>query len=406
MRPTASTDPGAARGARALPRSVVALGLVSLCMDTSSELIHALLPLFMATVLGAGMVTIGLVEGVAEAAAAIAKVFSGTLSDYMRRRKPLVVAGYGLAAITKPLFPLAPSVAWVFAARFFDRIGKGIRGAPRDALIADVTPAPLLGAAYGLRQSLDSIGAALGPLAALALVALFASNLRMALWAAVLPAVAAVAILAAGVHEPEPDAAAHQARPPLRLADAARLPFRYWWIVTLGAVLTLARFSQAFLVLRATDIGLPLALAPGVMVVMSGVDAIASYPAGIAADRGHRRALLGWGLAALVAADIALAAATSGWALFAGAALWGLHMGLTQGLLAMLVAAESPAHLRGTAFGVFNLVSGAFLLVASVLAGALWAAFGAAATFIAGAAFTALALAGLLAYRPGRTASG
>jgi MFS family permease len=398
-------DAGAARapGARALPRSVVALGLVSLCMDTSSELIHALLPLFMTTVLGAGMVTIGIVEGVAEATAAIAKVFSGALSDRMRRRKPLVLAGYGLAALTKPLFPLATSVVWVFAARFTDRVGKGIRGAPRDALIADVTPLPLRGAAYGLRQSLDSIGAVLGPLGALALMALFASNLRTALWVAVLPALAAVAILALGVSEPE--ARTPAGRPPLRLADAARLSRRYWWIVTLGAVLTLARFSEAFLVLRATDIGLDLTFAPAVMVVMSGVYALASYPAGVAADNGRHRALLVSGLLALVAADLALASATSAWTLFAGAALWGLHMGLTQGLLATLVAAEAPADLRGAAFGVFNLVSGAFLLVASVLAGALWSALGAPATFVAGAAFTALALAGLLTYRPGRSAN-
>jgi MFS family permease len=392
-------------GARALPRSVVALGLVSLCMDTSSELIHALLPLFMATVLGAGMVTIGIVEGVAEATAAIAKVFSGALSDRMRRRKPLVLAGYALAALTKPLFPLATSVAWVFVARFTDRIGKGIRGAPRDALIADVTPAPLRGTAYGLRQALDSIGAVLGPLAALALVAIFPSDLRMALWAAVVPALAAVAILALGVREPEPSVA-RESRPPLRLADAARLSRRYWWIVMLGAVLTLARFSEAFLVLRATDIGLALAFAPAVMVVMSGVYAIASYPAGIAADRGHRPALLGWGLAALIAADVALAAATSAWALFTGAALWGLHMGLTQGLLATLVAAEAPAELRGTAFGLFNLVTGVILLAASVLAGVLWSVLGAPATFIAGAAFTAIALAGLLAYRSRRSTNG
>lgn len=391
---------------RGLPRSVVALGLVSLCMDASSELIHALLPLFMASVLGAGMLTIGLVEGVAEATAAVAKVVSGALSDRMRRRKPLVLAGYLLAALAKPVFPLATSVAWVFAARFADRVGKGIRGAPRDALVADATPAPLRGAAYGLRQALDSIGAVLGPLAALALVGMLALDLRAALWAAVVPAVAAVLILAFGVREPASAAGVRAGGPPVRLAHARSLSRRYWLVVGLGALLTLARFSEAFLVLRAADVGLGIAAAPAVMVVMSGVYALAAYPAGLAADRGRHRALLGWGLAALIGADLALAAAGSAWPVFAGAALWGLHMGLTQGLLATLVAAEAPAALRGTAFGAFNLVSGVCLLAASVIAGALWSALGAPATFIAGAAFTALALAGLLARRPARPANG
>jgi len=394
--------PPAAGGAQrvgALPGSVWALGVVSLLMDASSELIHSLLPIFMTAVLGASMVTVGLVEGVAEATAALLKVFSGALSDRLGRRKLLLVLGYGLAAITKPLFPLAPSVAWVFAARFVDRVGKGIRGAPRDALVADLVPERLRGAAYGLRQSLDSVGAALGPLVAIALLAWLVVDIRTALWAAVIPAALAVLVLVIAVREPERPAPATP-RAPIRFADARRLAGRYWLVVGLGAILTLARFSEAFLVLRAADLGLAVAWVPAVMVVMTVVYAAVSYPAGIAFDGGHRRALLFWGLAALVVADFVLATAASLPMLFLGVALWGLHMGLTQGLLATLVAATAPADLRGTAFGIFNLVSGAALLVASVLAGALWQLLGPAATFYAGAAFTAIAMAGLAAYRP------
>jgi MFS family permease len=397
---TSQTRPAATGAARfgALPGSVWALGVVSLLMDVSSELIHAVLPVFMTTVLGASMVTVGLVEGIAEATAAMLKVFSGALSDWLGKRKLLLVLGYGLAAITKPLFPVAPSVAWVFAARFMDRVGKGIRGAPRDALVADLVPERLRGTAYGLRQSLDSIGAVLGPVLAIALLAWAVVDIRTALWVAVVPAAASVLVLIAAVREPE-RAARGPARPPIRIADARRLAGRYWFVVALGAVLTLARFSEAFLVLRASDLGLSVAWVPAVMVLMNVVYAGVSYPAGIAFDGGRRRALLFWGLVALVAADLALAAAGSMPMLFAGVALWGLHMGLTQGVLATLVAATAPEDLRGTAFGIFNLISGAALLVASVLAGALWQVLGPAATFYTGAAFTAVALAGLVAYR-------
>jgi MFS family permease len=380
---------------RSLPRTVWALGMVSLLMDSSSDMVHALLPLFMTGVLGASMLEVGLIEGVAEGIAAIAKVFSGTLSDWLGRRKPLVALGYGLAALSKPLFPLAHSIALVAGARFMDRVGKGIRGAPRDALIADVVAPELRGAAYGLRQALDSVGAVLGPLAAVLLMALFAESLRAVLWLAALPALAAVLVIAFGVREP---ARASAARPksPLSRAMLGLLGARYWLIVGLGAVLTLARFSEAFLVLRAANIGLAPTYVPLVMVAMSAVYALASYPAGLAADRGKQRALIGWGLAALIAADLLLGGANSVGAVFAGVALWGVHMGLTQGLLSALVAAAAPAEARGTAFGVFNLVTGVVLIVASLLAGWLWQAYGPAATFYAGAAFTAVALAGLL----------
>lgn len=385
------------RAYRTLPAGIWALGVVSLLMDFSSELVHSLLPIFMTGVLGASMLTVGLIEGVAEASAAILKVFSGALSDYLRRRKLLAVIGYGLSALTKPVFPLATTIAWVFAARFIDRIGKGIRGAPRDALVADITPPEQRGAAYGLRQSLDSAGAFLGPLAAIGCMVTFARNIEAALWVAVIPAFLAVGVLLAFVREPplaNPEAISR-----LTWRGWLRLPVRYWLIVVLGAIFTLARFSEAFLVLRAQDVGLALSFVPVVMVIMNVVYTASAYPAGVLADRlGSRRLLLA-GLVVLVAADLALAGATSALVALAGAALWGLHMGLTQGLFAKLIADASPAELRGTAFGCFNLVSGTVLLFASLIAGALWNAAGPTATFLAGAGFATIAAIGILLRR-------
>jgi len=385
---------------RALPTGIWALGFGSLFMDTSSELIHSLLPVFMVSVLGASMVTVGIIEGVAEATASIMKVFSGALSDYLGRRKFLMILGYALAAFTKPVFPLADSVAWVFAARFVDRIGKGIRGAPRDALVADITPPQLRGAAYGMRQALDSVGALLGPLLAVVFMIGFANDIRAVMWVAVVPAFIAVALLMIYVREPERAHTDGAARAPFTLADARRLPLRYWFVVLLGAVFTLARFSDAFLVLRAQDVGLDLGYVPLVMIVMNLFYAGAAYPAGAAADHVSQRTLLLLGLALLIAADLVLAFSKSPLMAFAGAALWGLHMAFTQGLLSKLVADTAPAELRGTAFGIFNLVSGGALLLASMIAGALWSAFGPSATFLAGAAFAAVATGGLLARRP------
>jgi MFS family permease len=387
---------------RALPGGIWALGFVSLFMDISSEMIHAVLPLFMVGVLGASMLTVGLIEGVAEATAAILKVFSGTVSDALGRRKPLLVLGYSLAAFTKPVFALAPAIGWVFAARFADRIGKGLRDAPRDALVADITPAPLRGAAYGLRQALDSVGALIGPLLAVALMAALAGDLRAVMWVAALPAFIAMAVLLIAVREPARGAtslaASAAAAPPAKLAlrDARRLPRRYWGVVMLGFVFALARFSEAFLVLRAQDLGFAPTWVPLVMVAMNLFYAGAAYPAGAAADQWPARRLLAVGLALLVAADILLALAQGAALVLAGAALWGLHMALTQGLMSKLVADTAPADLRGTGFGIFNLAGGLALLLASVMAGALWSALGPAATFAAGAAFAALAALGVM----------
>jgi MFS family permease len=382
---------------RTLPASIWALGFGSLFMDMSSELIHSLLPVFMVTTLGASMITVGLIEGVAEATAAVLKVFSGALSDYLGKRKFLMVSGYALAALTKPVFPLAASIGWVFTARFVDRIGKGIRNAPRDALVAELTPKKMRGAAYGLRQALDSVGALIGPLLAMVLMILLANDIRTVMWIAVVPAFIAVALLLAYVREPERVHPAGSFRTPLTVADAGRLPFHYWLVVLLGAVFTLARFSEAFLVLRALDVGLGLGYVPLIMIVMNIFYAGAAYPAGAAADHMSQRILILIGLALLIAADLLLAFATSTLIVLAGAALWGLHMGFTQGLLSKLVADTAPRELLGTGFGIFNLVSGVALLLASVIAGSLWSSFGASATFLTGAFFATVAAVGLLA---------
>jgi MFS family permease len=394
---TERTSPAPRQSLRSLPMSIWALGFGSLFMDTSSELVHSLLPVYMATILGASMVTIGFIEGIAEATAAITKVFSGVLSDYLGKRKFLVVLGYGLAALTKPVFPLATSIWWVFGARVVDRVGKGIRGAPRDALVADITPPELRGAAYGLRQSLDSVGAFIGPLLALIFMMWLANDIKTVLWVAVVPAFIAVALLALAVREPGSESRATDVARRIRLADTKRLELSYWLVVLLGAVFTLARFSEAFLVLRAQNVGLGLGFVPLVLVVMNVVYAAAAYPAGVAADKMSRRTLLLIGLGMLILADLVLALAATSWQVFAGAALWGLHMGLTQGLLSKLVADNAPVALRGTAFGIFNLVSGAALLFASIVAGALWELVGPPATFFAGAAFAVITGIGILA---------
>ena len=385
---------------RQIPGGVWALGLVSLFMDVSSEMIHALLPLYLVSVLGASTLEVGVIEGIAEATASITKVFSGVISDYLGKRKWLAAVGYGLAAITKPVFPLAPNIGWVIGARFVDRVGKGIRGAPRDALIADLTPKGLRGTAYGLRQSLDTVGAMLGPLLAIVFMALFADNFRHVFWIAVIPAFIAVAIIVFGVREPRHPAGARAAKAPLSRAELTRLDIGYWVVVGVAAIFTLARFSEAFLLLRAQSVGVPFALVPVVMVVMNVVYSLSAWPAGALSNSIGRYRLMISGFALLIVADLVLALGNSVLTVMIGVAIWGLHMGLTQGLLSALVADTAPAELRGTAFGVFNLVSGVALLAASIIAGGLWQWVGPDGTFLAGALITAVALAVLpLAHR-------
>lgn len=382
---------------RGLPRTVVALGLVSLCMDTSSELIHSLLPVYLVVGMGASAAMLGLLEGIAEATASLMRVFAGVLSDRAGRRKPLILAGYGLAALSKPLFPLAAGVGAVLLARVADRIGKGIRGAPRDALLADVTPEAQRGAAFGLRQSLDTVGAVIGPLGAVLLMSVFDGDIRAVLWVAVLPAVMAVALIVLLVDEPE------STRPPprrsagLRPRDIRALPPAFWRVAMLGALMSLARFSEAFLLLRATDMGFSAVHVPLVLVVLNVAYAVSAGPLGHLSDRVGRARLLVGGLAVLVLADVLLAVHAGSWAFGAGILLWGLHMGATQGAISAMVADVAPAASRGTAFGVLHCSSALALLAASVVAGWLWSAVGAPATFVVGAGF-ALA-AGVVALR-------
>ena len=379
--------------APAIPRGVWVLGFVSLLMDLSSEMIHALLPLYLTVGLGVSVLVVGIIEGVAEATALIVKVFSGVLSDRVGNRKGLTALGYGMAAVTKPLFALATGPWLVFTARFADRIAKGIRGAPRDALIADLTPPAIRGAAFGLRQSLDTVGAIAGPLVAMALMLAWNDDFRAVFWVAVVPAALAFLLVVVGVREPVVASShARREKPKLNRALVAALGRPFWFVVAAGGALTLARFSEAFLILRAADLGLSPAYAPLVLVGMSIVYAAVAYPAGRLADRVAPRKLLAWGVVALVAADVALALAQSLAGLALGVALWGLHMGLTQGLLGAMVAHAAPAPLRGTAFGVFNLASGIAMLVASALAGALWHYAGAEATFWAGAVLAGTSL--------------
>ncbi|MBB4267771.1 MFS transporter [Roseospira visakhapatnamensis] len=373
--------------------------MISLLMDISSEMIHALLPVYLVVGLGASALTVGIIEGVAEATASIVKVFSGALSDRLGRRKVLAVVGYGLAALTKPVFPLATSVGWVVGARFIDRVGKGIRGAPRDSLVADLSPPHLRGASFGLRQSLDTIGAFTGPLLAIGLMGVFADDFVSVFWVAVIPAVLAVGVLVVAVQEPKRPEGQRPVRRPLSRAELARLEGTYWWVVAVAALFTLARFSEAFLVLRSQSEGLPLMLVPAVLVVMNIAYSLSAYPAGALSDRMDRVSVLVVGLLLLIAADLTLALAPGLVGIGVGVVFWGLHMGFTQGVLARLVADVAPPELRGTAYGMFNLVTGVALLAASVIAGALWDGVGPHGTFLAGAAFAALSLLGLLPLR-------
>ena len=384
---------------RDIPTGIWVLGFVSMLMDISSEMIHSLLPIYLVTVLGTSTLTVGIIEGVAEATAAITKVFSGVLSDWLGKRKLLVALGYGLASFTKPVFPLASSVGWLVSARFIDRVGKGIRGAPRDALVADITPAYLRGASFGLRQSLDTIGAFVGPLLAIVLMWGTANNFRAVFWVAVIPAFLSLALIIFAVREPERQGGIRRVTSPLSLTELRRLGQAYWWVVAIATIFTLARFSEAFLVLRAQSIGLPIMLVPAIMIVMNVVYAVAAYPAGMLSDRVDRVVILMIGLGLLIAADLFLALSPGLAGVMIGVVLWGLHMGFTQGLLATLIADAAPADLRGTAYGMFNLLGGVAMLAASVIAGALWDVSGPAGTFLAGAAVTAVALVGLLFVR-------
>lgn len=396
---TTATTPKRAAIWRELPGGVWALGCVSSLMDVSSEMVHALLPVYLVTGLGASASAVGIIEGIAESTASITKVFSGALSDWMKRRKFLTALGYGMAAFTKPIFPLAPTLDWVIAARFIDRVGKGIRGAPRDALIADISPVHLRGASFGLRQSLDTVGAFAGPLLAIGLMWLTDGGFVPVFWIAVIPGFLAFTLVVVAVREPQRPEGLRQVRMPLSPGELRRLGTAYWWVVAVATVFTLARFSEAFLVLRAQSVGVPLMAVPAALVIMNIAYAISAYPMGVLSDRMDRVTVLVLGLLLLVAADLVLAFATGAVGVALGVLLWGLHMGFTQGLLATLIAEAAPQELRGTAFGMLNLVTGLALLAASVIAGVSWDLTGPQGTFLTGAAFAGLTLGGLLTLR-------
>ena len=387
------------RGWKAVPGGVWALGFVSMLMDISSEMIHALLPIYMVTVLGTSALSVGFIEGIAEAVASITKVFSGAVSDRLGKRKVLAVCGYGLGALTKPVFPLAGTLGWLVGARFVDRIGKGIRGAPRDALVADITPAELRGAAFGLRQTLDTIGAFLGPLLAIGLMWLTADSFQSVFWIAVIPAFLAVFVLIVYVKDPAPGALKKDAKKVLKWRDLVKLGTNYWWVAGVGGVFALARFSEAFLILRAEAVGIEIMWTPIVLVLMSLAFSLSAYPAGALSDRINRITVLGIGLALLIAADLVIALVPGLPGLLVGVVLWGLHMGFTQGLFAALIADSAPVELRGTAFGMFNLLTGIALFIASVLAGLLWDVVGFQGTFLVGAGFAVLTAVGLIALK-------
>lgn len=384
---------------KSMPRSVIILGFVSLFMDVSSEMIHSLLPVFMVSVLGASALAVGIIEGIAEATASITKIFSGVISDWIGKRKPLVLAGYGMAALTKPLFPLAHSITAVLVARFIDRIGKGIRGAPRDALITDLVTKEQHGAAFGLRQSMDTIGAFLGPIIALVLMFWTANNYRFVFWVAFIPAFAAVLCIVFGVQEPEVQSTGEKKPFPIQKSELIKLPRAFWMVVAFASAFTLARFSEAFLLLRASSLGLSPTYMPTILIIMNIVYAVSVYPVGVLSDRIGKNGLLAVGIFLLIVADALLAFGGNLFWIFAGVSVWGLHMGMTQGLLSALIADTAPRDLRGTAFGMYNLLTGIVALAASALAGALWTLYGPAETFIAGAVFAAISLAGLLAMR-------
>lgn len=382
---------------RVIPTSVWALGLVSLFMDMSSDMIRSLLPVFMVSVLGASVSAVGLIEGIAEATALITKMFSGVLSDYLGRRKLLTVLGYSLSALTKPLFPLSSSLKLAGAALFGDRIGKGLRDAPRDALLSALAPEQIRGACFGLRQALDTVGAFLGPLIAMLGLFIFAGTIRSVLWLATIPAIISVLLLIFFVKEPKkaPD---QTVLPSFKFRAITQVNRQYWWVVAIAGVVSLARFSQAFLILKARTIGVPLYFLPLVIIVMNSAYASGAYPIGKLSDRVPRKYVLALGLVFLIGADLLLGFANNWWVFTGGILLTGLHLAFTEGLFGSMVADLTPLEIRGTAYGIFNLVSGFAALGASVTAGLLWDIYGSSVPFFTSAGLLGLALGALIVF--------
>jgi MFS family permease len=374
-----------------MPRNVWVLGFVSLLMDLSSEIYHALLPAFVTMVLGLPATALGAIDGIAEATANFAKLGSGRLSDRTLKRKPWIIAGYGLAALSKPLFPLATSAITLMAARFADRIGKGIRGSPRDAMVADETPPEIRGRAFGLRQALDTVGALLAPIIAIGLMVWFASDIRAVYWVAVVPAVGSFLLAWLALREPEQHCAPLKRSP--FFAGFKQLNRETKRLLAVGFLFALARFSEAFLILKGIEIGLNEALSPLTLALFNLAYVVLAYPAGALSDRMRPRHILMAGMAVLVAGDLVLAKANNYALLFVGVGLWGAHMALTQGIFSRMIADSAPEELRATSFGAFWFVSGIASLLASLGAGMLWDREGSATTFATSAGVAAMALA-------------
>jgi MFS family permease len=387
-----------------IPRSIWILGFTSLLNDTSSEMIHAVLPLFLVSSLGANVALVGLIEGIAEATASILKVFSGAISDYWQRRKNLAVFGYGLSTAVKPLFMVANSPFIVLLARLGDRIGKGIRVAPRDALVADSTDISNRGAAYGLRQSLDTIGAFLGPSIAFGLMGT-AHSFRFIFGVALIPGVLAVACLALGVREPaRPDHALKRPKP-LNWKTLQSLGGSYWGLAFAALLFNLGNSSEAFLLLKAKQVAIADYQIPLVLVVMNLSYALSAYPVGALSDRVNRKTLLTWGWVLNAGVYVGLAIAQSPWQVWMLVGGYGLYLGMTQGVLLAMVADRVPEQLRGTAFGFLNLLVGVALLPASLLAGWLWESVSSEAAFLLGCGFAVAAIVLLYFQREAETVS-
>lgn len=355
-----------------LSPNVAALGYVSMLTAMSSAMIYSLLPVFMVRVLNISIVSVGMIEGTAEAGTSLIKIVSGVASDWLRRRKPLVVFGYTLSAVIKTIFPLAGTASAVLVARVIDRLGKGIRDAPRDAFLADLTVSEIRGEGFGLRLALAIFGFVVGPLIAIGVMKLSDDNFRLVFWIALIPAYLSIVVLVIAVKELPFNPDEINRRLPTRLGDITTLPTTFWWVIAIASLLALARFSQAFLVLKAYNVGIDAAFVPIVLVVMHLVFSVAAYPFGVLADHLNRRLQLGIGTVILVGADMVLANADNVWLTALGAALWGLQLGVTQGLLGATIADISPDQMRGTAFGIYDVAVGVWTFVASAGAGILW----------------------------------
>ena len=375
-----------------IPRNVWALGIVSLLMDLSSEMILSILPIFLVTGLGISVLSLGLIEGLAEGVASVIKAFSGALSDYLKKRKILIVIGYGISTLTKPFFALASTATWIFTARFVDRLGKGIRGAPRDSLIADSTSTKIRGTAYSLRQSLDTLGALLGPIIAIIILYLTTNNFRFVLWFAVIPAVLCIVVLIFGVKETTLKKNISSKKSYFLFKNFSKITPVIWLFFLIVFILNLGHFSEAFLLLRSQEIGLKVSFIPIVFVVMNVAYAIVAVPFGHLADRGGFFILIVCGFLILVLADIILALTNSvGW-MFVGIIFWGIHLGMTQGLLLAMISKLSPLELRGTSFGLFHAITGIALLIASLIAGYLWQYYNSGLIFFVSAIITSVGI--------------